>query len=106
MFLRRIPNIYHRVVKKSVFSLVLHTPENDDTFTTQKDIYIFFLFFFYQKKSKFSLYFILKGELHTFFSGCFSSDCTFSVCLLGIILGVNLVCLRTAFLRNQPLEKV
>ena len=65
-----------------------------------------YIYFFFQKKSKFSFYFILKGELCTFFPGCFSSDCTFSVCLLGIILGVNLVCLRTAFLRNQPLEKV
>ena len=70
------------------------------------NIYIYIFFFFFQKKIKFSFYFILKGELRTFFPGCFSSDCTFSVCLLGIILGVNLVCLRTAFLRNQPLEKV
>ena len=57
--------------------------------------------FFFQKKSKYS-----KENYVPFFPGCFSSECTFSVCLLGIILGVNLVCLRTAFLRNQPLEKV
>ena len=79
--------------------------ENADTFTTREDIYIY-IYIFFQKKSKFSFYFILKGELRTFFPGCFSSDCTFSVCLLGIILGVNLVCLRTASLKNQPLDKV
>ena len=60
--------------------------ENADTFTTREDIYIFF-FIFFQKKSKFSFYFIL-GYV-PFFPGCFSSDCTFSVCLLGIILDVN-----------------
>ena len=47
------------------------------------------------KKSKFSLYFILNGntEIHPYFLlGRFSFDLTFAVCLLGITLGVNIVC--------------
>ena len=69
------------------------------------NLFFFFVLFF---KRKVNFLFILysKESYVPFFPGCFSSDCTFSVCLLGIILGVNLVCLRTAFLRNQPLEKV
>ena len=39
MFLRRIPNIFHRVVKKLVFSLVLHTRENANTFTENADTF-------------------------------------------------------------------
>ena len=40
MFLRRIPTIFHRVVKKSVFfSLVLHTRENANTFTENADTF-------------------------------------------------------------------
>ena len=114
MFLRRILNIFHRVVKKSVFSPLLHTrenantfTENADTFTTWEDIYkfVFFCFVFFSKE-KFLFILYSKESYVPFFPGCFSSDCTFSVCLLGIILGVNLVCLRTAFLRNQPSEKV
>ena len=47
-------------------------------------------------KSKFSFYFILNEELQkaqpNFFPACFSFDLISSVCLLGIILGVNKVC--------------
>ena len=40
------------------------------------------------RKSKFSFYFILNGKT----SGRYSFDLTFAVCLLGITLGVNIVC--------------
>ena len=49
----------------------------------------------FDKKSKFSFYFnsteIQKAQAN-FFLGRFSFDLTFPVCLLGITIGVNLVC--------------
>ena len=48
------------------------------------------------KKSKFSFYFILnekQKEPPNFFLGLFSFDLIFAVCLLGITLGVNVVCI-------------
>ena len=39
MFWRRIPNVFHRVVKNQFFSLVLHTRENADTFTENADTF-------------------------------------------------------------------
>ena len=47
------------------------------------------------QKSKFSLYFILNGIQKSqpyFLLGRFSFDLTFAVCLLGITLGVKVVC--------------
>ena len=47
------------------------------------------------KKSKFSFYFMLNGNTEStnlLFLGRFSFDVTFAVCLLGITLGVNIVC--------------
>ena len=115
MFLRRIPNIFHRVVKKSVFFHSCYTLVKMPILSLKmlilslhERIYInlFFCLFFFKRKVNFRFILYSKESYVPFFPGCFSSDCTFSVCLLGIILGVNLVCLRTAFLRNQPLEKV
>ena len=48
-------------------------------------------FWYLPKKSKFSFYLILNGNTD-FLLGRFAFDLTFAVCLLGIILGVNLVC--------------
>ena len=48
-------------------------------------IHVDAIYLVFAKKSKFSFYFILKGELQKakpyFFIGCFSSDLTYSVCL-------------------------
>ena len=66
------------------------TSENADIFTARDEIYLVIA-----EKSKFSLYFILNGntEFHPYFLlGRFSFDLTFAVCLLGITLGVNIVC--------------
>ena len=66
------------------------TSENADIFTTRDEIY-----FVFAVKSKFSFYFILNGntEITTLpLLGRFSFDLTFAVCLLGILLGVNVLC--------------
>ena len=82
-------------MKKSVFSLVLHTrenadtsTENADTFTTREDRHIYIYNFFFQKKSKFSFYFILKGELRTFFSWVF----LVRLYLFSVFIGYNFGC--------------
>ena len=42
------------------------------------------------EKSKFSFYFILNGNTES--TSRFSFDLTFVLCLLGITLGVNIIC--------------
>ena len=81
MFLRRIPNIFYRVVKKSVFFHSCYTLVKMPILSLKmlilslhERIYknlLFFCCFFFQKKSKFSFYLILKGDLRTFFSWVF-----------------------------------
>ena len=67
------------------------TSENADIFTARDEKYLVFA----EKKSKFSFYFLLNGntEITTLLLlGRFSFDLTFAECLLGITLGVNVVC--------------
>ena len=61
------------------------TSENADIFTARDEIY----FVFAVKKVNFL--FILYSQPY-FLLGRFSFDLTFAVCLLGITLGVNIVC--------------
>ena len=78
------------VKKISIFSRVRSTNENANIFSARDEIYLVFA-----EKSKFSFYFILNGNTETqiyFLLGRFSFDLTFTVCLLGITLGVNVVC--------------
>ena len=75
----------------SFFSRVRSTSENADIFTTRDEIYLVFA----EKKVNF-LFILYSTEIlkaHPNFSlGRFSFDLTFAVCLLGITLGVNVVC--------------
>ena len=67
------------------------TSENADIFTARDEIYLVFA------KKKVNFLFILysteiqKSKLY-FLLGRFSFDLIFAVCLLGITLGVNIVC--------------
>ena len=67
------------------------TSENADIFTARDEIYLVFA----EKKVNF-LFILYSTEMQkaqpNFFLGRFSFDLTFAVCLLGIILGVNIVC--------------
>ena len=67
------------------------TSENADIFTARDEIHLVFA------KKKVNFLFILysteiQKSKHNFLLGRFSFDLTFAVCLLGITLGVNLVC--------------
>ena len=65
--------------------------ENADIFTARDEIYLVFP----SKKVNF-LFILYSSEIQkaqpNFFLGCFLLDLTFTVCLLGITLGVNIVC--------------
>ena len=67
------------------------TSENADIFTARDEIYSVFA----EKKVNF-LFIIYSTEIQKsqpyFLPGHFSFDLTFAVCLLGITLGVNVVC--------------
>ena len=68
------------------------TSENPDIFTEPDEIYLVFA------KTKENFLFILysteiQKSQPNFFLGRFSFDWTFAVCLLGITLGVNIVCI-------------
>ena len=80
MFLRRIPNIFHRVVKKiSFFSHVLHTLEMP-ILSLHERIYIYIFIIFFLKRTVNFLFILYSKESYVpFFPWCFSSDCTFSV---------------------------
>ena len=64
--------------------------------TSWDEIYLVF-----SQKSKFSFFYILNRKIlkaqPNFFLGCFTFSLTFSVCLLGITLGGNNVCLKLYF---------
>ena len=67
------------------------TSENADSFTAQDEIY----FVFAVKKVNF-LFILYSTEIQKpqpyFLLGRFTFDLTFAVCLLGITLGINVVC--------------
>ena len=67
------------------------TSENADIFTARDEIYLVFA----EKKVNF-LFILYSTEIQKslpyFLLGRFSFDLTFAVCLLGIPLGVNVVC--------------
>ena len=67
------------------------TSENADIFTARDEIYLAFAV----KKVNF-LFILYSTEVQKsqpyFLLGRFSFDLTFAVCLLGITLGVNIVC--------------
>ena len=78
-------------VKNQYFSRVRNTSENADIFTA-RDEYIFGIC----RKKYFFLFILCSTEIQKsqpyFLLGRFSFVLTFAVCLLGITLGVNLVC--------------
>ena len=67
------------------------TSENVDIFTARDGIYLVFA----EKKVNF-LFILYSTEIqksqNNFLLGRFSCDLAFAVCLLGITLGVNIVC--------------
>ena len=67
------------------------TSENADIFTARDEIYLVFA----EKKVNF-LFILYSTEIQkvqpNFLTWSFSFDLTFAVCLLGISLGVNIVC--------------
>ena len=77
--------------KNQYFSRVRSTSENADIFTALDEIY----FVFAVKKVNF-LFILYSTDIQKsqpyFLLGSFSFDLTFAVCLLGITLGVNVVC--------------
>ena len=79
------------VKKNQYFSRERSTSENADIFTARDEIYLVFA-----KKKVNSLFILYSTEIQKsqsfFLLGRFSFDLTFSVCLLGITLGVNIVC--------------
>ena len=80
------------VKKNQYFSRVRSTSENADIFTARNEIYLVFA----EKKVNF-LFILYSTEIQkskpNFLLGRFSFDLTFAVCLLGITLGVNIVCM-------------
>ena len=77
--------------KNQYFSRVRSTSENADIFTARDEIYLVFA----KKKVNF-LFILYSTEIQRsqpyFLLVRFSFDLTFAVCLLGITLGVNVVC--------------
>ena len=70
---------------------MLSTIENADIFTIRDEIYLAFA----EKKENF-IFILYSTEIQKsqpyFLLGRFSFDLTFAMCLLGITLGVNIVC--------------
>ena len=79
------------VKKNQYFSRVRSTSENADIFTARDEIYLVFA----EKKVNF-LFILYSTEIQEsqpyFLLGRFSFDLNFAVCLLGVTLGVNVVC--------------
>ena len=79
------------VKNNQYFSRVRSTSENADIFTARDEIYLVFA----EKKVNF-LFILYSKEIQkaqpNFCLSRFTFDLTFAVCLLGITLGVNVVC--------------
>ena len=80
-------------MKNQCFSRMRSPSEDVDIFTSRDEIYL--VYYVFAKKSIFFLFILYPKEIYTkktkFFSGHFSPDLTFSVCLLGSTLGANKV---------------
>ena len=80
-------------MKNQYFSRMRSPSEDVDIFTSRDEIYL--VYYIFAKKAFFFFLFYIpkkftKKKLN-FFSGHFSPDLTFSVCLLGSTLGANKV---------------